>query len=129
MPPHDCAAWVRAKNRYKKRTFSHLFGSCRERTDPRVVAQTANLFATSSVQFGRSVEARSAAAQMCGRGIYVFVCRKQYSRKSFKQVVLFERTYNALNKNVVSIFVDYTLMILRLLEGGDVYGELQNSEL
>ena len=34
-----------------------------------------------------------------------------------------------LPKNVVSIFVDYTLMILRLLEGGDVYGELQNSEL
>ena len=42
---------------------------------------------------------------------------------------LFERTYNALNKNVVSIFGGYTLMILRLLEGGDVYGELQNSEL
>lgn len=34
-----------------------------------------------------------------------------------------------LTKNAVSIFGGYTLMILRLLEGGDVYGELQNSKL
>ncbi len=50
MPPHDCAAGVRAINRHKKRTLLHPFGFCRERTDPREVAQTANLFATSSVQ-------------------------------------------------------------------------------
>ena len=68
MPPHKFAAGVRAKNRQKKERFLHPFGFCRERTDPREVAQTANLFAMSSVQFGRSVVACNAAAQLCGRG-------------------------------------------------------------
>lgn len=48
--------------------FLHPFSSCSGRTDPREVAQTANLFVSSSVQFGRSVGAQSAAAQSCGRG-------------------------------------------------------------
>lgn len=48
--------------------FLHPFSSCSGRTDPREVAQTANLFAMSSVQFGKSVGAQSAAAQLCGRG-------------------------------------------------------------
>ena len=76
-----------------------------------------------------NLSSKKTISRMKVRFIYVFVCRKQYSRKSFKQVVLFERAYNALDKNAVSIFGGYTLMILRLLEGGDVYGELQNSEL
>ena len=37
-------------------------------SDPREVAKMANLFALSSVQFGRSVVAHSAAAQSCGWG-------------------------------------------------------------
>ena len=51
MPPHRRAAGVRAqKQAQKKERFSHPFGSFGGRTDPREVAQTANLFAMSSVQ-------------------------------------------------------------------------------
>ena len=48
--------------------FSRPFGSFGGRTVPREIEQTANLFAMSSVQFGRSVGAQSAAAQSCDRG-------------------------------------------------------------
>ena len=48
VPPHSRAAGYEPKQA-QKRTFLHPFGFCRERTDPREVAQTANLFATSSV--------------------------------------------------------------------------------
>lgn len=69
VPPHDCAAGVRTKNRHKKKKVIHPFGFCRERTDPREVALCVNLFTTTQhVQFGRSVEAQSAAAHLCGRG-------------------------------------------------------------
>ena len=51
VPPHRRAAGVRAqKQAQKKERFSHPFGSFGGRTDPREVAQTANLFAMSSVQ-------------------------------------------------------------------------------
>ena len=53
--------------------------------------------------------------------LYTSLFVENNTRKSFKQVVLFKRAYYAIDKNAVSIFGGYTLMILRLLEGGDVY--------